>query len=134
MNIHFNYQGIYYFNDGKYYIGQWKNNTMNGYGEFNWRDGKKYLGYYQNDTKEGFGIYYWTNSKRFFVGFWKNGKQEGVGKIVNEKKVKYGFWGNGDKIKSFNLDMEAISSLNKKQLMYRYYFMLNHQQLLSMID
>jgi hypothetical protein len=31
------------------YKGQFKNNMMNGYGEFYWRDGKKYFGYYIND-------------------------------------------------------------------------------------
>ena len=107
---------------------------MNGYGEFFWRDGKRYLGYYLNDSKEGFGIYYWDNSKRFFIGFWKNGKQEGIGKIVSEKKVKYGYWSKGEKLKSFNIESDAISSLSKKQLIYKKYLILSHQGLLKMIN
>lgn len=30
--------------DGKMYSGEWKNNLMDGYGEYVWADGKKYIG------------------------------------------------------------------------------------------
>lgn len=38
-------------------------------------------------------IDYWPNN-RFFVGFWKEGKQNGVGKYIKGEDVKYGVWKN----------------------------------------
>jgi hypothetical protein len=37
-------KGIYNFKDGRRYCGQWKMNTMHGYGEYYWNDGRKYIG------------------------------------------------------------------------------------------
>lgn len=37
-------------------MGQWKNNKMNGHGEFSWSDGRKYVGEYLDDKKEGYNI------------------------------------------------------------------------------
>jgi len=61
-------------------MGQWRYNSMHGYGEFHWKDGRIYSGYYVQDKKEGFGIYYWEKDNKAYVGFWKDGKQNGVGK------------------------------------------------------
>lgn len=40
-------KGTYYFTDERIYIGQWRYNSMHGYGEFHWKDGKKYAGFYK---------------------------------------------------------------------------------------
>lgn len=106
---------------------------MSGYGEFYWLDGKRYIGYYTNDKKDGFGIYYWAKSKRLFVGFWKNGKQEGVGKIINGKKVKYGFWKEGDKVKSFKEELEGLSTLTKKQMPFKKFFLMTYQEIILLL-
>ena len=39
-------------------------------------------------------MFYWPND-RYLVGFWKNGKQNGVGKYIKENKIKYGLWKEG---------------------------------------
>ena len=75
----------------------WKNNRMEGYGEFLWVEGKKYFGFYKNDKKNGLGIYYWPCGK-IFIGFWKNGKQHGIGKYIKKNNlIKYGKWKDGIK-------------------------------------
>jgi hypothetical protein len=89
---------------------------MDGYGEFSWQDGKKYLGFYSNDKKDGFGIFYWKSSDKFFVGFWKDGKQEGPGKIITEKKTKYGKWKDGSKVSSYSTEKQTINTFSQNQL------------------
>lgn len=46
---------------------------MNGKGVYKWQDGRKYEGEYLNDKKHGFGIYYWADGRRY-EGGWRNGK------------------------------------------------------------
>jgi hypothetical protein len=91
---------------------------MDGYGEFSWQDGKKYIGFYSNDKKEGFGIFYWQSSQKFFVGFWKDGKQEGPGKIVTDKKTKYGLWKDGNKVESYSTEKETIATFSNQQMSF----------------
>ena len=99
---------------------------MHGYGEFKWADGKKYIGYYILDKKEGFGIYYWANPLRIYMGFWKNGKQDGVGKFFNgNKQPKYGSWKNGDKEYIFQNEEEAFYKLQPNQQKYINFFQYN---------
>ena len=80
-------------------------NMMNGIGEFIWNnEGKKYIGYFRNDKKNGFGIFSWKDQIKIFVGFWINGIQNGVGKCIDLKKQKYGIYKDGKKIKNINLE------------------------------
>lgn len=117
-------KGLFYFNDGKTYIGQWRYNTMHGFGKFCGKDGKKYVGYFLNDQKEGFGFYYWPKSKRVYVGFWKAGKQEGLGKVISDKKEKFYYWRSGQKVKSFTDENQAFSAMLEKQIRFKLFFNL----------
>lgn len=107
-------------------MGQWKFNSMHGYGEFFWKDGKKYIGsiflilkgYYVKDKKEGFGIYFWANPTRSYIGFWKDGKQDGVGKYVTQNKTKFGFWENGVRQKWYKTEKDAMNDLGFSQLKF----------------
>jgi hypothetical protein len=115
---------MYYFTDQRTFIGQWKNNSMHGYGEFRWKDGKKYVGFYKNDKKDGFGIYYWEEPNKVYIGFWRNGKQDGIGKYIITDKTYYGIWSNGEKIKLCK-DFEEIKNFvtsEQKKFMYLFYF------------
>ena len=51
--------GTYTCGDNRKYIGEWKNNKMDGYGVFTWPDGRKYQGEYKDDKKEGLGTFEW---------------------------------------------------------------------------
>ena len=46
---------------------------MHGKGVFEWNDGKKYEGEFVKDKKQGFGILKWPDG-RSYEGYWKNGK------------------------------------------------------------
>ena len=60
---------------------------MNGKGIFEWNDGKKYDGNFVKDKKEGFGILTWPDG-RVYEGEWKNGKQHGKGSYINRDGEK----------------------------------------------
>ena len=78
-----------YSNDSIYF-GEFKNGLMNGWGEFLWSDLKYYCGNYINNLKNGFGIFIWDfNNINAYLGFWENGKQNGIGILINNYKKKY---------------------------------------------
>ena len=49
----------------------YKNGLPNGKGIYIWNDGSKYIGDWKNNIKEGKGTYYWTDGGKY-VGDWKN--------------------------------------------------------------
>lgn len=51
--------GLYKWSDGRTYDGEWRNNKMDGHGEFFWADGRKYKGAYVDDKKQGYGVFEW---------------------------------------------------------------------------
>ena len=51
-------QGTYYYSNGAYYIGSWKNSARNGYGELFYSDGSSFKGYFEDDEKTSNGSYY----------------------------------------------------------------------------
>ena len=56
---------IYIWSDKREYNGQWKDNKMDGYGEFKWPDGRIYQGEYKDDQKDGYGVYIWPNGQKY---------------------------------------------------------------------
>ena len=88
--------------DDRSYEGQMKNGLKEGYGEFTWKPTRKYIGNYSNDLKGGFGIYIWNiNIFRVYIGFWNQGRMEGVGVMINGTKLQYGKWLKGQKVERF---------------------------------
>ena len=45
---------------------------------------------------------YWINSNKAFIGFWRDGKQIGIGKCLFGEKIKFGFWNFNHKVFFFN--------------------------------
>ncbi len=58
------------------------------------------------------------NDNKLFVGFWKNGKKNGFGKIMTKHKTKYGLWNNDDKITWFKNEKEAFLYLDENNMNY----------------
>lgn len=46
---------------------------MHGYGVYSWQDGRKYEGQYLKDKKHGYGVYMWADGRKY-EGYWMNGK------------------------------------------------------------
>ena len=43
--------GLYTWQDGRKYEGEWRANKMHGNGTFEWLDGRRYVGEYFEDKK-----------------------------------------------------------------------------------
>ena len=118
--------GIILYNDGKIYSGEILNGNLNGIGLFKWNNGYIYFGNYIKNVKKGFGIFIWRKKPLIaFVGFWENGKQNGVGVKINDNIFKYGVWKNGKKDiwinysdigKYFNKDEEKYEKLFRNNI------------------
>ena len=91
--------GIIQFTNDCIYIGEFKNNLFDGFGEFLWPDGKYYCGNYKFGIKSGFGIFVWNfNKNDAYIGFWDDGKSNGVGVKLDENNSKLCIWKEGRKI------------------------------------
>ena len=72
--------GKYIYENGEYYIGEFKNDKRNGKGQEFYKNGNlKYEGNFANDCFEGYGKGIYEDGK-YYIGEWKNGKQNGKGK------------------------------------------------------
>ena len=50
------------------------------------------------------------------MGFWKDGKKNGLGKLINDNKIKYGLWEDDNKKSLFKNEDEVLSYLYKNKL------------------
>lgn len=115
--------GSYMSADGKMYRGEFFNSSMHGFGELIiCKNEKYYYGYFNQDKKDGFGVFIYLKPHfKAYLGFWKNSKQNGLGKLITERALeniqtlgdnfkkqpinlaacqsKYGFWENGERVK-----------------------------------
>ena len=96
---------------------------MEGVGIYMWNDGRIYEGEYKDDKKHGYGVYKWADGRKY-TGYWSRGKQHGLGKYMleTEDKIKYGLWEDGKRIKWF--EQSDIAQINKNLLDYTQFFTL----------
>ena len=72
--------GTRYYENGDYYIGEFKNDHRNGKGVEYYKNGnKKYEGDFFNSKYEGYGKYIYENGD-YYIGEFKNGFFHGNGK------------------------------------------------------
>ena len=113
--------GLIHYLDGNIYKGQILDGLPHGYGEFIWNNENRYIGNYINGQKEGFGIYIMIseNLREYisYFGFWKKGKQDGYGIVINNKKIYYVKYKEGKKMKNYKYDFfiaEILPFISKK--------------------
>ena len=70
--------GIYTYDDGGKYEGEWKDNKKHGQGTYNWPSGSSYVGNWKDDKKHGQGTYTYQSGASY-VGEYKDGKKHGRG-------------------------------------------------------
>ena len=58
---------------------------MHGHGVYLWEDGRRYEGEYEYDKKKGLGAYMWGDG-RVYYGNWKDGVQHGEGTNINPNR------------------------------------------------
>jgi hypothetical protein len=70
------------FNSGAVYIGEWKGEFRDGFGEQVWPDGARYIGEWSEDRANGKGKFIHTDGE-IYDGQWENDKAEGFGVYKN---------------------------------------------------
>ena len=101
-------------------------------------DGSIYEGCWNlNGQKEGFGIYIMIseNLKEHlsYFGFWKNGKQDGYGIIIKNKKISYAKYKDGKKIAYYKNDIFIKEMLPFIDITYRKVFLYDSKSLRKII-
>lgn len=88
-------EGFFYFENGDTYHGNFQDGKQSGRGKYLFVNGSKYEGEYENGCKCGFGTYYNENGD-IYEGYWLNDKKEGPGKYsyFTTKKIYEGEWVN----------------------------------------
>jgi len=72
---------------------------MHGIGVFTWEDGRKYDGEYSDDKKHGHGRFTWPDG-RVYDGQWSEGRQNGVGIYTYpDGRSRQGEWVDGKRTK-----------------------------------
>ena len=62
------------------YEGEFRNDKMEGIGEFAWSNGSKYQGEFKNNLRWGIGKMIWEDGN-VYEGGWHKGIQNGFGKV-----------------------------------------------------
>ncbi|MCB1327225.1 MAG: hypothetical protein H7A21_05580 [Spirochaetales bacterium] len=70
--------GIYVYESGDRYSGEFKDGLRHGRGTFEYANGDRYVGNYENGQRSGQGVYTFANGDRY-QGEWQNGLREGQG-------------------------------------------------------
>ncbi len=75
--------GVYVWQSGQYYEGDFRGGKQNGAGTYYWPDGSKYVGEWKDARRHGKGIYFFPDMKQR-AGIWSNGNitQEIAGMTV----------------------------------------------------
>ena len=71
------------------------------------------MGNFKKDKKNGFGIIFWIKERKGFIGYWKNNKQNGLGKFISNENYRYGCWEEGKRIFRYE-ENDFFNLLNEK--------------------
>jgi len=74
-------KGKYVYADGDIYVGEWKDNLMNGYGKYIYANGDIYEGEWKDNLKNGHGKYFYADGNSY-EGAFKDGLYHGHGKCI----------------------------------------------------
>ena len=82
-------RGIYYYNDGSRYEGDFKKGKRDGKGIYYYFTGNTYEGDWKDDKREGKGVYYYSNGDRE-MGNYLDNKEIGIHAVLKANgKVTY---------------------------------------------
>ena len=70
--------GTYTNANGDKYVGEWKDNKINGQGAYTWAGGDKYIGEWKDEERHGQGTNTWASGSKY-VGEYKDNKRQGQG-------------------------------------------------------
>ena len=74
--------------NGKKYVGEWKDDKQHGQGTHTWAGGEKYVGEWKDGKRHGQGTNTWADGDKY-VGEWKDGEKHGQGTYTFVGGAKY---------------------------------------------
>lgn len=81
--------------DGTKYVGEWKKSLKEGEGKMIFTSGETYSGQFTANRFHGYGIYQYKNGNRY-EGYWKGGKPHGEGTLYQpDQPSLVGIWSEG---------------------------------------
>lgn len=78
--------GVYVWNDGARYEGNFVEGKRNGEGVYYYSKGSKYVGTQENDRRHGWGTYYYASGSKY-VGEWVYETKEGRGTFYSKGQI-----------------------------------------------
>ncbi|MBC8443040.1 MAG: MORN motif-containing protein, partial [Proteobacteria bacterium] len=90
-------QGTFTYSNGEKYVGEWKDDKLNGKGTFTWSDGGKYVGKFKDGECHGQGTFSSKDGEKF-VGEWKDDEEWNITEY-DKNGIITGKWVNGVKQK-----------------------------------
>lgn len=100
--------GMYVFDNGDKYVGEWNNGKREGQGVYYYKSGIRYTGNFKNNTLEGYGYCLWTEGN-YYIGEWANGEINGQGIYYYKDGTKdVGDWKN-TKLQNSNYKSGCVS-------------------------
>jgi hypothetical protein len=93
--------GIYLWDGGDKYDGDWKNGEMYGHGAYYFGDsGNRYAGEVKNGFRDGLGKFTWADGDQY-IGEFKANQMSGYGMyIYSDGTIESGIWKNDELIES----------------------------------
>ena len=76
------------YGDSRVYEGEWENDVKHGKGLEICPNGNVFVGYYMNGKPEGVGVFTWQNGE-VYEGEWRNGMKHGSYVAWNKRRVLY---------------------------------------------
>ncbi|CAF1285840.1 unnamed protein product [Adineta steineri] len=90
-------QGMYRWQNGRTYVGEWYKNQMEGDGVESWPNGSRYQGQFKANKRHGQGTFTWADSRQY-IGEYRNDYRHGYGVCTFPNGYKYdGQWYQGKK-------------------------------------
>ena len=80
--------GVFIYESGDRYEGEWKFNKKNGYGKYYFSNGDIYDGEFKAGTKHGKGLYLYSSGE-VYDGFYANNQMDGVGTYKYKDGAQY---------------------------------------------
>lgn len=81
--------GLYKWDSGDRYAGQFKDGKFNGIGVYTWVGGQKYVGEFKDGDFNGVGRFYYSESSRSKISIFKDGSILDQEKIYTKKPIEY---------------------------------------------
>lgn len=108
-------------NSGESYVGEWKDDKMNGFGLYVYTNGDVYEGQFLNGLQNGHGKYSFTDGSRY-EGDWKEHKMHGTGAYWDNNGVKWeGEFRDGSFLSKEQAKLKEEKRIEKKIKKYKEY-------------